>query len=576
MDNSKLVSRSLGFLCLVAIVIGILGGVFSWLFRLLIGVIHNAAFLGEFSAQYDANFHTPGSYLGWMIIFSPVLGGLVVVFLIKNFAPQAKGHGVPEVMSAIYHKRGLIPGSVSIIKALASAITIGTGGSLGREGPIVQISAAFSSFIGQFTKVSVSQRNLMIACGASSGIAATFNAPLGGILFSIELLMVTISSRTILPVAIAAVISANVGHYLIGNDPAFSIPVLFGADTSKGPLVSLLAVPLGALIAMVGMFFIHSIYVSEDLFEKLPVNVYVRHIIGTLLLGCMFYGIYLQFGHYYVQGVGYATIQDTLANLITDPVFLLFLLLVKVIATNLTIGSGGSGGVFSPSLFLGAVTGALFGNLVLYLFPDIGIKPIVFVVSGMAAMVSATTSAPLTAAIIVYEMTRDYNAILPIMTAVSVAYAVRRHYMKGDIYTLKLNRRGQMIPEEMVADIKSHVVINDVASKSFDILPPDGMIAADKDFACVMDVDGNKVVGVVDLCSRHMEHEVPVNSLKRKKFVVLRPNTTLAAAIAQFYKQKSDVAIVSTSGDTDKDSIVGVVSSTHLINMIGDVTETLR
>lgn len=574
MDNSKLISRSLGALCLIAIAIGVLAGIFSWLFRLLIAIIHNAAFLGQFSTQYDANIHTPASYLGWMIIFAPVLGGLVVVFLIRNFAPEAKGHGVPEVMSAIYHKRGLIPGNVSIVKALASAITIGTGGSLGREGPIIQISAALSSFVGRLAKVSVSQRNLLIACGASSGIAATFNAPLGGILFSIELLLVSINSRTVLPVAIAAVISANVGHYLIGDEPAFYIPALFGADTSKGVLISLLAIPLGAIIGLFSMVFIRSIYFAEDLFEKIPVNAYVRHMIGTLLLGAMFYSIYLQFGHYYVQGVGYATIQDTLTNVISHPGFLLFLLAAKVLATGLTIGSGGSGGVFSPSLFLGAVLGALFGNLVTLLFPESGINPVVFAVTGMAAMVSGTTSAPLTAAIIVYEMTRDYNAILPIMTAVSVAYALRRHFMKGDIYTLKLNRRGQMIPEELVADLGSHVVINDIASRNIVFLSEQDMTASDKDFACI--TEGGKVVGVVDLHSSHLDHEVPVQSLKKKHFVVLRPGTTLTAAIAQFYQEKRDIALISRSGNADQDAVIGVISSKHLIDMIGDVTATLR
>jgi CIC family chloride channel protein len=454
LDNSTLVSRKLGTLCLIAIVIGVLGGIFSWLFRALIAVIHNAVFLGEFSVQYNANQHTPGSWLGWLIIFAPTLGGLVVVFLTKNFAPEAKGHGVPEVMSAIYHRRGLIPGSVSIVKALTSAITIGTGGSLGREGPIIQISAAFSSFIGKLTRVSVSQRNLLIACGASAGIAATFNAPLGGILFSIELLLVTISSRTVLPVAISAVISANIGHYLMESDPAFHIPVLFGSSSGDTALISLLAVPLGAVIALFSIVFIRSIYWTEDQFDKWVANPYLRHTVGNLLLGVLFYAIYLRFGHYYVQGVGYSTIQDTLLDVITDPLFLLFLLVTKLVATNLTVGSGGSGGVFSPALFLGAVTGALFGNIIQQLFPGLGLNPVVFVVSGMAAMISATASAPLTAAIMIYEMTRDYNAILPIMTAVSVAYALRRHFMTSDLYTLKLTRRGQMIPEEMVADLK--------------------------------------------------------------------------------------------------------------------------
>ncbi len=575
MDNSKLVPRSLGTLFLISVVIGILAGIFSWLFRRLIGLIHNAMFLGQLSGHYDANTHTPESYLGPLIIFAPVIGGIVVVYLIKNFAPEAKGHGVPEVMHAIYHQRGLIPAKVSIVKALASAITIGSGGSLGREGPIVQISAAFSSFIGKLTRLTVSQRNLMIACGASSGIAATFNAPLGGILFSIELLLVAINSRTILSVAISTVVSANVGRFLIGNEPAFSIPKILGAFQDSNIFITILAIPLGVLIGLLSLAFIKSIYFSEDLFDKLPINDYLKHIIGTLLLGIIFYSIYIQVGHYYVEGVGYAAIQDVLMNLIANPGFLLFLVLAKIAATSLTIGSGGSGGVFSPSLFLGAVFGALFGNIVDMLFPDLGINPIVFVISGMAAMVSGTTSAPLTATIIIYEMTLDYSAVLPIMTAVSIAYAVRRYFMKGDIYTLKLNRRGQMIPEELVADLKSHILIDDAVSTNIAFLSEKDKVSSTEDFACIMDND--EVVGVVELLNLSLEGGgVPVKALKKRNFVVLKTGTTVANAVTQFHRSKSDIALVSKTGDLDKESIVGVATSTHLINLIGEVTSTLR
>lgn len=574
MDDTKLVPRSLGTLFLISIIIGIAGGIFSWLFRLLIGFIHNLAFSGQLSAFYDANAHTEGSYLGWLIIFAPVLGGLVVVFLIKNYAPEAKGHGVPEVMHSIYHKRGLIPANVSIVKALASAITIGTGGSLGREGPIVQISAALSSYIGKLARLSVSQRNLMIACGASSGIAATFNAPLGGMLFSIELLLVAINSRTILPVAVSTVIASNVGQYLIGNEPAFSIPEMLNAGAGGGVYVSLLAIPLGVVIGLLSLLFIKSIYYFEDQFEKLPVNDYVRHVIGTLLLGIMFYAIYVHTGHYYIQGVGYATIQDVLLNAIADPLFLLFLIFAKILATGLTIGSGGSGGVFSPSLFLGAVTGGLFGHLVNLLFPGLELNPIVFVISGMAAMVSGTTSAPLTATIIVYEMTMDYETILPVLTAVSIAYVVRRHFLTGDIYTLKLNRRGQMIPEELVADLKSHIVIDDAASRNIAFVTENEYVSWENDYACI--VNDDKVIDIVDLTSQNIDHEAPVRVLKKRKFIVLKAGTTAAKAVMQFHMSMCDVALVSITGGTEKASVIGVVSSSHLINAIGDVTKTLR
>ncbi|MEJ2592746.1 MAG: chloride channel protein, partial [Candidatus Thiodiazotropha sp.] len=554
--------------------IGIAGGVFSWLFRLLIGLIHNIAFSGEFSAFYNANLHTEGSYLGWLIIFAPVLGGLVVVYLIKNYAPEAKGHGVPEVMHAIYHKRGMIPANVSLIKAIASSITIGTGGSLGREGPIVQISAALSSYIGSLAKLTVSQRNLMIACGASAGIAATFNAPMGGVLFSIELLLVAVNSRTVLTVAVSTVISANVGRYLIGNEPAFSIPELLSIGEGGGIYASLLSIPLGVIIGFLALVFIKGIYYFEDQFDRLPVNDYFRHAIGMLLLGLIFYGIYRQTGHYYIQGVGYATIQDILLNALSDPLFLLFLIFAKLLATCLTIGSGGSGGVFSPSLFIGAVTGGLFGHGVTLLFPGLGLNPIVFVVAGMAAMISGATSAPLTAVIIVYEMTMDYDAILPILTAVSIAYVVRRHFMSGDIYTLKLNRRGQLIPEELVADLKAHILVDDASSRNIVFVTEHEYASWENDYACI--VDDGKVVDIVDLTSQNVGREVPVRLLKKRKFIVLKAGSTADKAVMQFHLSQCDLALVSTTGGTEKESVIGVVSASGLVNAIGEVTQTLR
>ena len=574
-DDTKLVSRSLGTLFVISIVIGILAGVFSWGFRLLIGFIHNIAFLGQFSTLYDANQHTAESYLGWLIIFAPVLGGLIVVYLIKNFAPEAKGHGVPEVMNAIYHNKGLIPGNVSIVKAFASAITIGTGGSLGREGPIIQISAAFSSFIGKITHVSVSQRNLLIACGASSGIAATFNAPLGGILFSIELLLVSINSRTILPVAISTVIAANVGHFLIGNEPAFAISEFLIAPQTMSPMVSLFAIPLGIFIGLLSMIFIKSIYFAEDFFDSLPINDYLKHMTGTLILGFLFYSLFLKFGHYYVQGVGYATIQDVLTDLIASPFFLLFLIAAKLLATSLTIGSGGSGGVFSPSLFLGAMSGALFGHLIQLFFPTLDINPIIFVMAGMAAMVSATTSAPLTAAIIVYEMTLDYSAILPIMVAVSIAYAFRRHFMKGDIYTLKLNRRGQFIPEERVADLKSHIIVDDAVSKDIVYLTEQDKVSGNEAFACI--VNDNKITGIIELFDECVGvHDIPVSALNKRRFMILQAGTTISEAVIKFHDNQCDIAVISTNGSAEKDAVIGVISSSHMIELIANVAKTLR
>jgi CIC family chloride channel protein len=330
------------------------------------------------------------------------------------------------VMEAIYYRRGRIRGIVSIVKAIASAITIGTGGSLGREGPIVQISAAFSSVFAQWIKLPMSQRNLLIACGASGGIAATFNAPLGGILFSIELLLLSVNSRTVMPVIISSVIAANVGRYLIGPDPAFHVPLASLAAETGNPLILALYFPFGAVVGLLALLFIKSIYWSEEWFDRLPMGPYGRHMLGMLVLGILFYGLYVWTGHYYVQGVGYATIQDIVSGTLTSPWILLVLLGGKLLATMLTIGSGGSGGVFSPSLYLGATVGGVAGYASSMLFPALGIDPTTLALVGMASMVAATTSAPMTAAIMTYELTLDYVVVLPIMVGVAVAFSVRQ------------------------------------------------------------------------------------------------------------------------------------------------------
>ena len=220
------------------------------------------------------------------------------------------------------------------------------------------------------------------------------------------------------------------------------------------------------------------------------------------------------------------------------------------------------------------MAGGLFGHVVTLLFPSLDLNPIVFVIAGMAAMVSGTTSAPLTATIIVYEMTMDYNSILPVLTAVSIAYVVRRHFMTGDIYTLKLNRRGQMIPEELVADLKSHIVIDDAASKNIVCVGQNEKVSWENDYACI--VEDDRVVDIVDLTSQNVDREVPVSVLKKRKFIVLKSGTTASKAVMQFNMSMCDVALVTTTGGTEKSAVVGVVSSSHLIKAIGDVTKMLR
>jgi CIC family chloride channel protein len=555
--------------------IGLLAGVAAWAFRLLIGLIHNFAFFGHFSLLYDANVHTGPSNWGWLVIFVPVIGGIVVIWLIENFAPEAKGHGVPEVMEAIYYRRGRIRGVVSVIKAIASAITIGTGGSLGREGPIVQISAAFSSVFAQWIKLPMSQRNLLIACGASGGIAATFNAPLGGILFSIELLLLSVNSRTLMPVIISSVIAANVGRYLIGPDPAFHIPAAALAAETGNPLVLAVYFPFGAVVGLLALVFIKSVYWSEEWFDHLPLGrfgPYKRHMLGMLVLGLLFYGLHEWTGHYYVQGVGYATIQDIVSGTLSSPWILLVLLGGKLLATMLTIGSGGSGGVFSPSLYLGATVGGVFGYALSALFPELGVDPVTLALVGMASMVAATTSAPMTAAIMTYELTLDYVVVLPIMVGVAVAYSVRHYFLKGDIYTLKLMRRGRNVPQGLFADMNSQIMINDIMDRAVEFVHKEDMITGGDNTCCVVD-ENNQVIGIINPISYRKGIQFRAQDAMLTEFIPLRSGLTLRQAFHEIDRHERVMAVVSIDGSLDAEQILGVLNPFNLTRVMANASQ---
>jgi len=439
---------------LLAIVTGLVAGVGAVVFRAMIALFHNLLFLGTFSLSYNANAHTPPSPWGMGIILVPVLGALAVTWLVKHYAPEARGHGVPEVMDAIYYHGGRIRPSVALIKSLASAISIGSGAAVGREGPIIQIGAAFGSTVGQLVPMPQWRRITLIACGAGGGIAATFNTPIGGLLFAIELILPEISSRTLIPVALATGAATYIGRAAFGDFPAFDIPslALHGTETlSLGGISAWLG--FGVLLGVVSMVYIRALYGFEDLFERIPGNDYSRHALGMLLVGIMMYALLHFTGHYYVQGVGYAAVQDILGEVLRNPGFLLLLFALKLLATSLTLGSGASGGIFSPSLFMGATLGGAYALLFAPLIPGAHLDIAGTAVIGMAGMVAGATGAVVTAIVMIFEMTRDYNVIIPLMITASVAYGIRRGLLRDSIYTMKLTRRGHTIPEALQTNL---------------------------------------------------------------------------------------------------------------------------
>jgi CIC family chloride channel protein len=419
------------------ILVGVVAGLGAIVFRELIGLFHNFFFYGQFSAAYDVLQHAVPSRFGVGIILVPVIGALLVAYLVQNFAPEAKGHGVPEVMDAIYYERGIVRPIVAVVKAIASSISIGSGGSIGREGPIIQIGAAFGSALGQWVKIADWQRIVLIACGAGGGIAATFNTPFGGILFAAEIMLPELSARTLIPVSIAIAIATYTSYFYFGN-LAF-IPFATNAVLEWHGFEMISLILLSIVVGMFSAIFIHTIYFTEDMFDRIPGNYYLRHALGMFFVGINMYLMMYFFGHYYIQGVGYATVVDVLGSTLTHPGFLFFLAVLKLIDTSVTLGSGGSGGIFSPLLFIGATLGAAFAGIC-------GINMPLGALAGMAGMVGASTAAPLTAIIMTAELTQDFTIILPLMIIVMIAYAVRRALIKDSVYTLKLTRRGHPIP----------------------------------------------------------------------------------------------------------------------------------
>jgi chloride channel protein, CIC family len=304
-DAEEVRRIGLPVLSLLALVVGIVAGFGAVVFRDLIGLVHNILFLGQFVVRYDANIFTPPSPWGPFVILVPVIGAIGVTFLVTKFAPEARGHGVPEVMDAIYYNGGVIRPIVAVIKSLASAIAIGSGAAVGREGPIIQIGSAFGSTLGQIISMPQGQRITLVAAGAGGGIAATFNTPIGGVLFAVELMMPEVSVRTFLPVALATGTATFIGRAFFGDQPAFIVPLppLHQPDLGAALLLFLYAI-LGVITGLAATGFVRGLHFLEDQFDRIK-GPYVRHVFGMLLVGILIYLLHQNFGHYYVDGAGY-------------------------------------------------------------------------------------------------------------------------------------------------------------------------------------------------------------------------------------------------------------------------------
>jgi CIC family chloride channel protein len=587
MPDSPSAERSLNLVTfsIVAVGVGIVTGFGAILFRGLISVIHNLFFFSRFSFVYDANTYTPLSVWGAFVILVPLIGGMGVVFLVKTFAPEARGHGVPEVMDAIFYNEGRIRPVVAAVKSLASALAIGSGSSVGREGPIIQIGASLGSSIGQLIRLEAWQRITLVAAGAGAGIAATFNTPIGGVIFAIELMMPEVSTRTFLPVALATGTATYIGRIFFGLRPAFDVPAVGSVSTDpRAVSLLLLYAVLGAIVGVASAAFIRGLHFAEDKFGQIE-NPYLRHAIGMTVLGGLMYALLRITGHYHVDGVGYATIQDVLLGGLATAPILVLLFASKLAATSLSLGSGSSGGIFSPSLFMGATLGGAFGALAHLIFPAASISVPAFAMVGMAAMVGGTTGAAMTAVTMIFEMTLDYGIVMPMIIAVAISIGCRRVLSRENIYSIKLVARRHFIPKALHANMFLVRRAGEVMDKDIVILPDDTKF---DDFLRLPEHQGrtrhvvvtrdNGIVGVLRVNTAlrgGLEGTFTTVTLKdvaSRNFTIARSQDIMFTVIGRMWRKKAMMAIVvETDSPVPRPKDVrGVITKEHVADSVAD------
>ncbi|MHB8477051.1 MAG: chloride channel protein [Steroidobacteraceae bacterium] len=568
----------------LALGLGVVTGLGAVLFRGLIGLIHNLVFTGHAVIHYDANIFTAPAPWGALVILVPVLGAVGVTFLVTNFAPEAKGHGVPEVMDAIYYRGGAIRPVVALVKSLASALAIGSGASVGREGPIIQIGSALGSTLGQIVRMPAGQRIALVAAGAGAGIAATFNTPIGGVMFAIELMMPEVSVETFLPVAIATGTATFLGRWFFGDTPAFHVPPLqaMAVDSSTLIVLILFAV-LGALSGFAAAGFIRGLHLAEDLFDRIKFP-YLRHMLGMMIVGLLMYTLFRSVGQYYVDGVGYATIQAVLAGQISAFWLLVLVGVCKALATSVSLGSGSSGGIFSPSLFMGAALGGAFAALLNAVGFPIHLSLPAFAMVGMGAMVGGGTGAVMTAVTMIFEMTLDYSIVMPMIVAVAMSIGARRVLSRETIYTLKLVRRGRAIPKARHANMFLVRSAREVMDPDIQILPTtasfDEYLRQPEHagrLRYVVVTDKGHLYGVIRVNTgirRGLEGAhtgVSLGDVASRNFTVVREDETAFDVIRRMWRRNAIMAVVVRGRGVPRGSdVAGVITKEHVADSVAD------
>jgi len=446
-----------GLVSLLAALTGLAAGVIAFLLYNLIGLFTNIFFFHRWSFAFSS---PRNNHLGLLVIVTPVIGGIIVGIMARYGSDKIRGHGIPEAMEAVLVNRSRIEPKVAILKPISAAIAIGTGGPFGAEGPIIQTGGAVGSLVGQLMHTTAAERKVLLASGAAAGMAATFSTPIAGVILAIELLLFEFKSRSFIPLVIASTLATAVHIQLMGRGPMFSVgPLDFGV-----PHALPFYLVLGILCGIAALAFSRTLYWIEDQFEKLPVPQIWWPAIGALGLGIIGYFVPR------VLGVGYDTISDILNTRMVLGA-LLAVMIFKSAALVISLGSGTSGGLLAPMFMASAAMGSAFAMIVDKIWPAAGLSPGAFALVAMGAVFGAASRAAFTFIIFAFEITRDYNSVLPLMLVTVIADAIAVRYAKNSIMTEKLARRGLRIAQDYEADVLQQMLVQDTMSKSFDTVP---------------------------------------------------------------------------------------------------------
>jgi CIC family chloride channel protein len=549
------------FMLIMAVIIGVIGGYASVAIHWMIHFFQKLLWGGEF------NLSLLNSIEWYYKLIIPIIGGIVVGLVIRYVAKEAKGHGVPEVMEAITLRNGVIRARVAFAKLFSSAFYIASGGSVGREGPVIQIGSAVGSAVGQFLKVNPKRMKTFVACGAASGIAAAFNAPVAGALFAVEIILGDFAVAQFSPIVISSVTATIISRHYHGDFPAFVTP----SYQLVSPFEIFNYIILGFLAGLVALAFIKTLYLSEDIADKINLPDWLKGAAGGLMIG--FIGLFAP----EIFGVGYDTMASALSGTLVWKTALL-LVFIKILATSISLGSGGSGGIFAPSLFIGAMLGAFYGNVAHQIFPDWTAEAGAYALVAMGGVVGAATHGPIAAILIIFEMTNDYKIILPLMVTTIIATMLASRMQKESIYTLKLVRRGINIFGGKEINVLKSIKVATVKKRRIDPLPEtasfhkvlEKMMSSNHNCVYVKD-QNEKICGFICMQELrqtlmdydHLKHLLIAKDILNPQIQLIKNTDNLDYVMKQFGKYEQDeLAVISEENGYE---IMGAVWKSDII-----------